>query len=141
MCGATIIDSTYSANPDGVIADLEYLSLYDGKKILIMPCLIELGYASKEVHKRIGEKIGEVCDLAIITTEECFQDVQDGASLPSSRAGDQGEKEVLFIKNSQDILRKIEEFTKEGEGTVLLEGGKESAVQRQLSKALIEESS
>ncbi|MDP3990875.1 MAG: Mur ligase family protein, partial [Candidatus Nealsonbacteria bacterium] len=80
--GADIIDSTYSANPDGVMADLEYLkkwpaqrdkSLFDlrhrsVKKVIIMPCLIELGSSSKEVHRRIGKKIGEVCDLAIITT-------------------------------------------------------------------------
>lgn len=129
--GVTIIDSTYSANPDGVIVDLDYLSLYEGKKIVVMPCLIELGIASKKVHKRIGEKIGEVCDLAMITTEECFQDIKEGAK----------EKEVLLIKNSKDIVKKIEETTKDREGTVLLEGGKESAVQRQLMRSLVERSS
>jgi len=124
--GLNIIDSIYSANPDGVIADLEYLSLYDGKKIIVMPCLIELGKASKEVHKRIGEKINTVCDLAIITTKECFDDVKEGAK----------EKEVLFLENSQEILEKIKNITENKESTVLLEGGKESIVQRQLMRSL-----
>jgi len=124
--GLRIIDSIYSANPDGVIADLEYLKLWEGKKIIVMPCLIELGKASKEVHKRIGEKIADICDLAIITTRECFEDVKEGAKG----------KEVLFLENSHEILGKIEELTKNSEGAVLLEGGKESRVQRQLIHSL-----
>jgi len=68
-----IIDATYSANPDGVISHLEYLKIWPGKKVIIMPCLIELGSSTIEVHKRIGQKIGEICDLAIITTKERFK--------------------------------------------------------------------
>src|SRR3989338_7242095 len=76
--GLTIIDVTYSAIPDGVMAGLEYLRTFPGKKVIVMPCLIELGKASKGVHKRIGEKIAEVCDLAIITTRDRFEDIQEG---------------------------------------------------------------
>jgi UDP-N-acetylmuramoyl-tripeptide--D-alanyl-D-alanine ligase len=130
--GATVIDSTYSANPNGVIADLEYLSLYEGKKVLIMPCLIELGNASKEAHKRIGEKIGQVCDLAIITTQECFEDVKEGLSAVEAR---DGSTEVLYTENAQEILEKGKSSIVEG-GTILLEGGKESRLQRQLVSAL-----
>lgn len=54
--GINIFDATYSANPDGVISHLEYLKIWPGKKVIIMPCLIELGSSSKEVHRRIGEK-------------------------------------------------------------------------------------
>ena len=79
--GLTIIDATYSANPDGVIGHLDYLKTLPGKKIIIMPCLIELGKASKNVHKRIGEKIGEICDLAIITTKDRFKEISK--RLPS----------------------------------------------------------
>ncbi len=75
--GLNIIDSTYSANPDGVIADLNYLKIWPGRKVIVMPCLIELGRASKEVHKRIGQKIGEVCDLAIITTKDRYKEIRE----------------------------------------------------------------
>ena len=77
--GINIIDATYSANPDGVIAHLEYLKNFSGKKIIVMPCLIELGKASKEVHRRIGKKIAEVCDLAIITTKDRFKEIKEGS--------------------------------------------------------------
>src|SRR3989344_634413 len=64
--GIELIDSSYSSNPDGVMADLNYLNIFPGKKVVIMPCLIELGKKSMEVHYQIGKKIAAVCDMAII---------------------------------------------------------------------------
>jgi UDP-N-acetylmuramoyl-tripeptide--D-alanyl-D-alanine ligase len=109
--GVNIIDATYSANPDGVIANLEYLKTFPGKKIIVMPCLIELGNASGEVHKRIGQKIGEVCDLAIITTQDKIKELKEGAA---------GRGNIVFIENSEEIEKKLKSFIKPGD-VVLLE--------------------
>lgn len=108
--GLNIIDSTYSANPNGVISHLEYLKLWEGKKVIVMPCLIELGKASKEIHKRIGKKIGEVCDLAIIVTKDYFKEIKEGA----------GEK-AIFLENPKEIFEKIRKFS-QPEDIILLEG-------------------
>jgi len=99
--GLNIIDASYSANPDGVISHLEYLKIWGGKKVIVMPCLIELGSSSIEVHKRIGQKIGEVCDLSIITTKERFKEIREGAP------------NALFIENPKEILEKIKNFCQE----------------------------
>ncbi len=99
--GLNIIDASYSANPTGVISHLEYLKIWGGKKVIVMPCLIELGSSSIEVHKRIGQKIGEVCDLAIITTKERFKEIKGGAP------------DALFIENPKEILEKIKSFCQE----------------------------
>jgi UDP-N-acetylmuramoyl-tripeptide--D-alanyl-D-alanine ligase len=114
----TLIDSTYSANPDGVIADLEYLNIYSAssKKIIVIPCLIELGRASKEIHRRIGRKIGQVCNLAIITNRDRFQEIGEGAV----EAGMRGEN-ILLIENPKEIFEKIKSFCSPGD-VVLLEG-------------------
>ncbi|MEK7510434.1 MAG: Mur ligase family protein [Patescibacteria group bacterium] len=114
--GLNIIDSTYSANPDGVIAALEYLKVWEGKRIIVMPCLIELGPASKHAHRRIGEKIGEVCDLAIITTRDKFETIKEGAMTRGMKGDD-----VLSMENPQAIFGKIKSFCNEGD-VVLLEG-------------------
>ena len=81
------------------MAHLEYLKTFPGKKIIIMPCLIELGSVSKEVHQKIGKKIGEVCDLAIITTMDRFREIKEGT----------GEKAV-FMDNPKKIFEKIRSF-------------------------------
>ena len=62
------IDDSYSANPDGVIAALNYLdeAYQDYKKIIVFPGIIELGNKSEEVHRELLDKIGEVCDVAYI---------------------------------------------------------------------------
>lgn len=112
----TIFDASYSANSDGVIADLDYLKIYSGKKIIVMPCLIELGEISEEAHKKIGRKIGEVCDLAIITTKERFKEVKKGAIEKGMK-----ERNILFLENPQKITDRIKEFC-EPNGIILLGG-------------------
>jgi len=118
--GIDIIDSTYSANPSGVIADLDYLKKWSGKKVIVMPCLIELGQASKEVHLRIGRKIGEICDLAIITTKDRFKEIKEGAP------------NALFMEKADEIVKKIKSFCKEGDVVLL-----ESRIPNQVIKNLI----
>ena len=113
--GMNIIDATYSANPDGVISHLEYVKIWSGKKIIVMPCLIELGKASKNVHLRIGRKIGEVCDLAIIITKDKFKELNDGA-VSSGMAEDK----ILFLEDSVKIANKIKDIAGK-EDIILLE--------------------
>ena len=114
--GIDIIDSSYSANPDGVLADLDYLSIFPQKKVIVMPCLIELGKKSSEIHKKIGRKIGEVCDLAIITSKDNFKELKKGVMEAGIT-----EKDILLCDNPQEIYSAITLFCKSGDA-VLLEG-------------------
>jgi len=113
--GLNIVDATYSANLNGVASHLDYLKTWSGRKVIVMPCLIELGSSSEEIHRKIGEKIEEVCDLAIITTEECFEDIKEGAI----KKGAKGEN-ILFLEDSRDIFEKIKDFSDQ-EDVILLE--------------------
>lgn len=114
--GINIIDATYSANPDGVIADLDYLDIWERKKVIVMPCLIELGPASKKIHRQIGEKIAEVCHLAIITNGDRFKELKEGAMKKGLKP-----ENILLIENPKKIFEKIKVFTQPGD-SVLLEG-------------------
>ena len=62
------IDDSYSANPDGVMAALDYLdeAYQDYKKIIVFPGIIELGNSRDEIHKKLFNRIDEVCDMAFI---------------------------------------------------------------------------
>ena len=113
--GIKILDATYSANPDGVMAHLEYLKSFAGQKVIVMPCLIELGKASKEIHQGIGKKIAQVCDLAIITTRDRFKELKEGALETGMKS-----ENILFLENPKEILEKIKQFCKSGD-VILLE--------------------
>lgn len=110
-----VVDSTYSGNPNSVIAHLDYLKTWDGKKIIIMPSLIELGDAAPEVHKRIGKKIAEVCDLAVFTTGDYFDEVRQVA-LENGMNNNQ----ISLIKNPKQAFERVERFDGE-EDIILLE--------------------
>ncbi|MCX6724349.1 MAG: Mur ligase family protein [Candidatus Staskawiczbacteria bacterium] len=114
--GINIVDSSYSANPDGVFADLDYLSVFQGKRLIVMPCLIELGKKSGEIHQKIGRKIGEICDLAVITSKDKFEEIKKGAIGAGME-----DRDILLCDKPQDICSIITLSCKAGD-VVLLEG-------------------
>ena len=106
--GITVINSSYSANPNGVISDLEYLKLFEGPKLVIMPSLIELGKSSSRVHERIGKKISEVCALGIITTRDKYDEIKKS-----------GGDTIVYLDNPRAIMQNVKYA---GIKTILLEG-------------------
>jgi len=111
-----IIDASYSSNPDGVEADLEYLRVFTNKKVIVMPCLIELGKESRIIHERLGKKIGEVCDLTIVTSKDYFKEIKRGCLMAGMP-----EKNILLCDRPHDAYSAITTFCKAGDA-VLLEG-------------------
>lgn len=70
-----LIDDTYNANPDGVIAGLNYLNLYKGfHKIVLFPGMLELGEHSVKEHNRVAEAISKISNFAYITSND-FADI------------------------------------------------------------------
>lgn len=66
-----IVDDTYNANPDGVIAGLDYIALYnDWQKIVVFPGMLELGEKTNDEHERVAKKMTEVCDQVILTSHD-----------------------------------------------------------------------
>jgi len=126
--GSAIIDCTYSVNSTGVIAHLDYLKTWRARKIIIIPCLIELGSASKEVHRKIGGEIGKICDLAIITTKDRFRELREGAQ----KAG-MAPENILLLEKPKEIFEKIKNFSAPGDIILL-----ESRISQPLVKMLVE---
>jgi len=125
--GIYIIDSSYSSNPDGVLADIDYLSTFPGKRVIIMPCLIELGKKSAKIHGKIGKKIGKVCDLAIITTKDYFTELKNGFLEVQEKGGTGAEgkrrsvAKCVLCDKPEDIYSMVTLLCK-AEDAVLLEG-------------------
>lgn len=112
--GMKVINATYSSNPNGLLSHLSYLGNLEGKKAIVMPCLIELGKSSKKIHEEIGKKMGEVCDLIIITTKERFEDLKRGVYSVNK------EKRIVFLENYDSVLKALKNFSSP-QNTLLLE--------------------
>lgn len=64
--GKTIIDDGFNGNINGMLEGVRLCSLYEGRKVIITPGLIE---SDEESNVRFAKAVDEVFDLAIITGE------------------------------------------------------------------------
>jgi UDP-N-acetylmuramoyl-tripeptide--D-alanyl-D-alanine ligase len=63
--GATIIDDSYNANPGSVRAALDHLAALEGKRILVLGNMAELGPTGPALHEEIGEYARGRCDVLL----------------------------------------------------------------------------
>lgn len=54
--GASLVDDTYNANPESVRAALAVLAVADGKKLLVLGDMGELGERGVDLHEQIGDE-------------------------------------------------------------------------------------
>ena len=103
--GGILLDGSYSQNPNGVLAGINYISKFDCFKIIILTCLIELGKSSSKWHKKIGEEIGKVFDLAIVTTPYYFSEINLGV-----KSQKESKTELIFLNDPKRILERISPY-------------------------------
>jgi UDP-N-acetylmuramoyl-tripeptide--D-alanyl-D-alanine ligase len=56
MMGASLIDDTYNANPDSVLAAVGVLAARNGTRILVLGDMGELGPDAPALHREVGER-------------------------------------------------------------------------------------
>jgi UDP-N-acetylmuramoyl-tripeptide--D-alanyl-D-alanine ligase len=63
--GSILLDDTYNASPQSVIAALNLLKDLDGRKIAVLGDMLELGEYEAEGHQRVGRYVPETADVLI----------------------------------------------------------------------------
>lgn len=111
---SAFIDDTFNANPDGVMAALNYMKIYKGKKILVLTPLIELGNDADKIHKDLGKKAAWVCDLILLTNLNYNSPFLEGAAVAS------GSKKVQIVNTAVGI--KLIKQNIDRDGIVIFEG-------------------
>jgi UDP-N-acetylmuramoyl-tripeptide--D-alanyl-D-alanine ligase len=65
-----IIDDTYNASPDSMIAALNLLAELDGRKVAVLGDMLELGEIEETGHRMVGARAREVVDLLVAVGEK-----------------------------------------------------------------------
>lgn len=73
-----ILDDTYNASIEGSTRALEVLQMFNRRKIVITPGLVELGAMERLANYEFGEKIAKVADIVIIVNQVNYLAIKQG---------------------------------------------------------------
>jgi len=63
--GALILDDTYNASPESMLAALNLLDELDGRKIAVLGDMLELGQYERQGHEMVGLRAAQVSDMLL----------------------------------------------------------------------------
>jgi len=76
--GIKIIDDSFNSNPDGAAAALDALKLFDGRRVVLTPGMVELGARENEENFKLGLLMGEVADLVLLVGAKRTDSIRRG---------------------------------------------------------------
>lgn len=108
---STIIDDSYNSSPVAVRALFETMEVVEteGRKIVVLGDMLELGRYSKREHKKIGKQVVGMADL-LVTVGKRSRDIAE-----SALGGGMSEKDILQFEDSREAGNFLRNLIKEGD--------------------------
>lgn len=98
--GYTIINDAYNASTDSMIAALEVLKTYEGRKIAVLGTMKELGEESPKAHEEVAKYAKDSKVDMLITLGEFNSDFEAGFGSENFKAFDSIEDIVHYLKQN-----------------------------------------
>ena len=108
--GIVIIDDSYNSNPDGIVAALEVLSMFSGRKIVVTPGLIELGKIENKENYKFGKLLAGAADIVIIVGRHNAEMLIAGLT-----DGGMSKENIKFSRNLKRGKDELDALIKEGD--------------------------
>ncbi len=116
--GVTIVDDTFNANPEAVVAALSYIKVYTKKRILVLQPMIELGKRAKDEHYRVAKEISKTCDHLFLTNGNFYSSIMKGIHDGKGKC-------IVEVGNANTIAEYLQNHAKKDD--VIIFEGKEAA--------------
>lgn len=127
--GITVIDDTYNANPDSVIAAIDTLAdlavSENGNRVIALGMMGELGVHADSEHKRVG-KVAAQKGLCVISVGEKAELIYRGASSVSDQA--------KHFNDHSEAADWLQQKCRSGD-LVLLKGSRMAAMEKVMNQA------
>lgn len=114
---ATILDDTYNASPDSMLAALNLLDDLNGRKIAVLGGMLELGDIEEEAHEKVGVRAAAVLNGLIVVGD--LGRLIGEAALAAGMTPDQ----VLFVPDNPAAIAALYDILQPGD-TVLVKGSR-----------------
>ncbi len=76
--GLSVIDDAFNSNIRGAEQAFSVLKAFPGRRIAITPGMVELGDQEAELNRRLGEKLADSCDVAVLVGARHTEPIQQG---------------------------------------------------------------
>jgi len=113
--GALLLDDTYNASPESMLAALNLLAELDGRKVAVLGDMLELGKYEKQGHEIVGIRAAQVAD-ALVTVGVLGHSIASAARLAGMRAG-----KIIEFENTDEAILHLQKSLNEGD-VVLVKG-------------------
>ena len=121
--GSQILDDTYDAGPESMLAALNLLEELDGRKVAVLGQMLGLGEIEASAHARVGGRAADVVDLLVT--------VGPRATITAAEARRAGlaESAVVEAADHASAVAELRRRLRPGD-TVLVKGSRETEMER-----------
>jgi len=125
--GVTLLDDTYNANPDSMVAAVETLSSFSasGRKIAVLGMMAELGSHAAAGYERVGRAASLQLDTLICVGSE--------AAAIADAAVDAGHHDVRRVSDNAAAASLLSSLAEEGD-IILLKGSRSARMEEILNQ-------
>lgn len=120
--GATLIDDTYNASPTSSLAALNLLADLDGRRIVVLGDMLELGEIEEQAHRMVGRRAAEVADI-VISVGPRARWIADEARASGLRAD-----QVTMLATNAEAIELLREQLRPGD-YALIKGSRGAAME------------
>ncbi|MGN0819783.1 MAG: Mur ligase family protein [Christensenellaceae bacterium] len=107
--GVTVIDDSYNSNPVGARCAIETVKAFGGRKIILTPGLVELGFKESEENVAFGSAIAECFDKAILVGSNAVA-IEQGMLRSGFNYDD-----IFIAKTFEEAKTHLHEIVKQGD--------------------------
>lgn len=119
--GIRVLDDSYNANPDSMLAALRTLAEMPGRRIAVLGQMNELGGESERGHREVGE-------AAAREKIDCVITVGAIAAKIAETAARHGVKQTFEAVSTGEAAARLREMAREGD-TVLIKGSRSARLE------------
>jgi UDP-N-acetylmuramoyl-tripeptide--D-alanyl-D-alanine ligase len=113
--GALLLDDTYNASPESMLAALNLLAELGGHKVAVLGDMLELGQYEKQGHEMVGVRAAEVADTLVTVG------TRGHIIATAARRAGLGSRKITEFENQDEAIDHLRKFLTK-EDVVLVKG-------------------